>query len=158
MREFTCRAALTGGAAILASTKPPSALKLTPRYRWGSSKPAAATWENYSPMPPAYASLRSVTSTTNRSTMLKTKFRARSVPLPIAITKTCWREPISTPCSLPPTPVLLHPEHFVAAVQLSKHIYCEKPAGADVAGVTRLVRAAKNADASKVIQFGFQQR
>jgi len=41
---------------------------------------------------------------------------------------------------------------------LSKHIYCEKPAGADVAGVTRLVRAAKNADASKVIQFGFQQR
>ena len=56
------------------------------------------------------------------------------------------------------TPVFLHPEHFEAAVEARKHIYCEKPAGADVAGVNRLVRAAKRADASKVIQFGFQQR
>ena len=56
------------------------------------------------------------------------------------------------------TPVFLHPEHFEAAVEARKHIYCEKPAGADVAGVKRLVRAAKRADASKVIQFGFQQR
>ena len=56
------------------------------------------------------------------------------------------------------TPVFLHPEHFEAAVEARKHIYCEKPAGADVAGVKRLARAAKRADASKVIQFGFQQR
>jgi len=56
------------------------------------------------------------------------------------------------------TPVFLHPEHFEAAIQARKHIYCEKPAGADVAGVKRLVRAAKRADTSKVIQFGFQQR
>ncbi len=56
------------------------------------------------------------------------------------------------------TPVFLHPEHFEAAVGARKHIYCEKPAGADVAGVKRLVRAAKRADASKVVQFGFQQR
>jgi len=56
------------------------------------------------------------------------------------------------------TPVFLHPEHFEAAVEARKHIYCEKPAGADVAGVKRLVRAAKKADPSKVIQFGFQQR
>jgi len=56
------------------------------------------------------------------------------------------------------TPVFLHPEHFEAAIEARKHIYCEKPAGADVAGVKRLVRAAKRADASKVIQFGFQQR
>jgi len=56
------------------------------------------------------------------------------------------------------TPVFLHPEHFEAAIDAKKHIYCEKPAGADVAGVKRLVRAAKRADASKVIQFGFQQR
>jgi len=56
------------------------------------------------------------------------------------------------------TPVFLHPEHFEAAVEARKHIYCEKPAGADVAGVKRLVRAAKRADASRVIQFGFQQR
>ena len=56
------------------------------------------------------------------------------------------------------TPVFLHPEHFEAAVRAKKHIYCEKPAGADVAGVKRLMRAAQEADKSKTIQFGFQQR
>jgi predicted dehydrogenase len=56
------------------------------------------------------------------------------------------------------TPVYLHPEHFEAAVQARKHIYCEKPAGADVAGVKRLLRASGQADPSKTIQFGFQQR
>ena len=56
------------------------------------------------------------------------------------------------------TPVFLHPEHFEAAVKAGKHIYCEKPAGADVAGVKRLIRAAEKADPSKTIQFGFQQR
>jgi len=56
------------------------------------------------------------------------------------------------------TPVFLHPEHFEAAVNAGKHIYCEKPAGADVAGVKRLMRAAEKADPSKTIQFGFQQR
>src|SRR5262249_55590778 len=29
------------------------------------------------------------------------------------------------------TPVYLHPEHFEAAAQARKHIYCEKPAGTD---------------------------
>jgi predicted dehydrogenase len=56
------------------------------------------------------------------------------------------------------SPVFLHPEHFEAAVQARKHIYCEKPAGADVAGVKRLLRAAAKADKTKTIQFGFQQR
>jgi predicted dehydrogenase len=56
------------------------------------------------------------------------------------------------------TPVYLHPEHFEAAVKARKHIYCEKPAGADVAGVKRLLRAARQADPSKTIAFGFQQR
>ncbi len=56
------------------------------------------------------------------------------------------------------TPVFLHPEHFEAAVQAKKHIYIEKPAGADVVGVKRLMRAAEAADPSKVIAFGFQQR
>jgi len=56
------------------------------------------------------------------------------------------------------TPVFLHPEHFEAAVEARKHIYCEKPAGADVAGVKRLMRAAGRADKSKTIAFGFQQR
>lgn len=56
------------------------------------------------------------------------------------------------------TPVYLHPEHFEAAVQARKHIYCEKPAGASVTGVKRLLAASVNADPSKHIQFGFQQR
>lgn len=56
------------------------------------------------------------------------------------------------------TPVFLHPEHFEAAANAGKHIYCEKPAGADVAGVKRLMRAAERADKSKSIAFGFQQR
>lgn len=56
------------------------------------------------------------------------------------------------------SPVFLHPEHFEAAVAARKHIYCEKPAGADVAGVKRLMRAGERADKSKTIQFGYQQR
>lgn len=56
------------------------------------------------------------------------------------------------------TPVYLHPEHFEAAVAAGKHIYCEKPAGADVAGVKRLMAAAQRAGQSRHIQFGFQQR
>jgi myo-inositol 2-dehydrogenase / D-chiro-inositol 1-dehydrogenase len=56
------------------------------------------------------------------------------------------------------TPVFLHPEHFEAAVRARKHIYCEKPAGADVPGVVRLMRAGEAADKSKTIYFGFQQR
>ncbi len=56
------------------------------------------------------------------------------------------------------TPVYLHPEMFEAAVKAHKHIYCEKPAGASVAGVKRLMAAAQHADPAKHIQFGFQQR
>ncbi len=56
------------------------------------------------------------------------------------------------------TPVFLHPEHFEAATKAKKHIYCEKPAGADVAGVKRLMRATDSADKSKTLAFGFQQR
>lgn len=56
------------------------------------------------------------------------------------------------------TPVYLHPEMFEAAVAAKKHVYCEKPAGMDVAGVNRVMRAGQKADPGKVIQFGFQQR
>jgi predicted dehydrogenase len=56
------------------------------------------------------------------------------------------------------TPVFLHPEHFEAAVSAGKHVYCEKPAGADVAGVKRLMHASGRASPGQVIQFGFQQR
>jgi predicted dehydrogenase len=56
------------------------------------------------------------------------------------------------------TPVYLHPDHFALAVQAKKHIYCEKPGGASVKGVKKLLAAGKAADPSKTIQFGFQQR
>ena len=56
------------------------------------------------------------------------------------------------------TPVFLHPEHFELAVKAGKHIFCEKPAGADVAGVKRLLRAAESAATSQSLLFGFQQR
>jgi myo-inositol 2-dehydrogenase/D-chiro-inositol 1-dehydrogenase len=56
------------------------------------------------------------------------------------------------------TPVFLHPEHFEAAVRAGKNIYIEKPAGADVAGVKRLMTAADSADRKLNITFGFQQR
>lgn len=56
------------------------------------------------------------------------------------------------------TPVYLHPEHFELAARAGKHIYCEKPAGASVAGVKRLLRAAQAMSKSQVVFFGFQQR
>jgi predicted dehydrogenase len=56
------------------------------------------------------------------------------------------------------TPVFLHPEHFEAAVRAKKHVYCEKPAGADVAGCKRILKAWEGRDKTKRIQFGFQQR
>lgn len=56
------------------------------------------------------------------------------------------------------TPVYLHPEHFEAAVKSGKHIYMEKPAGPDVAGCKRVMKAADSADRKVNITFGFQQR
>lgn len=56
------------------------------------------------------------------------------------------------------TPVYLHPEHFEAAVKSGKHIYMEKPAGLDVAGCKRVMKAADSADRKINIAFGFQQR
>ncbi len=56
------------------------------------------------------------------------------------------------------TPVYLHPEHFEAAVKSGKHIYIEKPAGVDVAGCKRVMKAADSADRRINISFGFQQR
>lgn len=56
------------------------------------------------------------------------------------------------------TPVYLHPDHFEAAVKSGKHIYMEKPAGIDVAGCKRVMRAADSAKRTQNITFGFQQR
>ena len=56
------------------------------------------------------------------------------------------------------TPVFLHPEHLEAAVKAGKHIYVEKPAGVDVAGCKRVMKAADSAPPGQNITFGFQQR
>lgn len=39
------------------------------------------------------------------------------------------------------TPSYYHPEHLEAAVDAGKHVYCEKPAGIDVPGTERVLRA-----------------
>ena len=56
------------------------------------------------------------------------------------------------------TPVFLHPEHYESAILSGKHVYCEKPAGADVAGVKRMLAAWRKRKPEQKIQFGFQQR
>jgi predicted dehydrogenase len=56
------------------------------------------------------------------------------------------------------TPVFLHPEHLEAAIAAGKHIYIEKPAGADAEGARRVLRASDRADRKINITFGFQQR
>ncbi len=56
------------------------------------------------------------------------------------------------------TPVFEHPRMLEAAVQSRKHVYCEKPAGADVAGCKRVIAVGRKADPKKCISFGFQQR
>ncbi len=56
------------------------------------------------------------------------------------------------------TPVYLHPEHLEAAVQAGKHVYVEKPAGVDVAGCRRVMKAADSAPRHLNLTFGFQQR
>lgn len=56
------------------------------------------------------------------------------------------------------TPPFEHPRMLEAAIQARKHIYCEKPAGVDVEGCRRVMSAARRADPSKTIAFGYQQR
>jgi len=56
------------------------------------------------------------------------------------------------------TPVYRHPEHFSAAVAARKHIFMEKPAGADAAGCRQVMEAARKADPTKRISVDFQQR
>ncbi|MCP5112627.1 MAG: Gfo/Idh/MocA family oxidoreductase, partial [bacterium] len=56
------------------------------------------------------------------------------------------------------TPVFEHPRMLEAAVAAGKHIYCEKPAGPDVEGCLRVIRAGQKAGSGINISFGFQQR
>ena len=87
--------------------------------------------------------------------------RARArIPAPEAKVYKDYRDLLASPVDavLIATPVFLHPEHFEAAAKAGKHIYIEKPAGADVAGCKRLMRAADSAPRRLNIAFGFQQR
>jgi predicted dehydrogenase len=56
------------------------------------------------------------------------------------------------------TPAVFHPEHFEMAVKARKHIFMEKPAGADAKGCLRVLKAARTADPTKRITVDFQQR
>jgi predicted dehydrogenase len=56
------------------------------------------------------------------------------------------------------TPVYQHPEHLEAAVLAGKHVYCEKPAAADIEGCQRVMRAGQRAAAGQCVTFGFQNR
>lgn len=56
------------------------------------------------------------------------------------------------------TPPFEHPRMLEAAVDARKHIYCEKPAGVDLEGCKRVIRAGKKQDPKKALSFGFQQR
>lgn len=56
------------------------------------------------------------------------------------------------------TPPYQHPEQLEAAVQARKHVYCEKPAGVDLAGCKRVMAAGKKQDPKKNLFFGYQQR
>jgi myo-inositol 2-dehydrogenase / D-chiro-inositol 1-dehydrogenase len=56
------------------------------------------------------------------------------------------------------TPPFEHPRMLEAAVEAKKHVYCEKPAGVDVEGCKRVMRAGRKQDPKKVLSFGYQQR
>lgn len=56
------------------------------------------------------------------------------------------------------SPPFEHPRMLEAAVEAKKHIYCEKPAGVDLAGVKRVIAAGRKCDPTKNLSFGFQQR
>jgi len=56
------------------------------------------------------------------------------------------------------TPVAFHPQHFEGAVAAGKHVYVEKPAGVDVPGVRRMLRAAERARGKQSVTMGLQLR
>jgi len=56
------------------------------------------------------------------------------------------------------TPVYFHPEHFSLAVDAGKHVYLEKPAGVDMAGVHIVEDAAVRAKGKISVTMGLQLR
>jgi len=57
------------------------------------------------------------------------------------------------------TPPVYRPEHFEAAVNAKKHVFCEKPFGTDPVGVRRFMDAAKKSEEMKLtVMSGAQRR
>ena len=57
------------------------------------------------------------------------------------------------------TPPGYRPEHFEAAVDAKKHVFCEKPFGTDPVGVRRFMDAAKKSEEMKLtVMSGAQRR
>jgi predicted dehydrogenase len=57
------------------------------------------------------------------------------------------------------TPPGYRPEHFEAAVDAKKHVFCEKPFGTDPVGVQRFMKAAKKSEELKLsVMSGAQRR
>ncbi|MGE5488275.1 MAG: Gfo/Idh/MocA family protein [bacterium] len=56
------------------------------------------------------------------------------------------------------TPPGYRPEHFEAAVNAGKHIFCEKPIATDPVGVRRFMAAARKAEQKKLTVVGGAQR
>ncbi len=56
------------------------------------------------------------------------------------------------------TPPYLHPEHFEKAVESGKHIFMEKPAAVDPAGIRRVLAAGKKVKPGQMVMVDFQQR
>lgn len=57
------------------------------------------------------------------------------------------------------TPPGYRPEHFEAAINAKKHVFCEKPFGTDPVGVQRFMRAAKKSEELKLtVMSGAQRR
>lgn len=56
------------------------------------------------------------------------------------------------------TPVYFHPEHFAIAVDAGKHVFLEKPASVDMAGVHRVLQTARRAKGRLSVTMGLQLR
>ena len=73
--------------------------------------------------------------------------------------ETDWRRVVSAPdvgAVIVSTPVQLHEEMCVAALEAGKHVLCEKPLSASVDGCRRIVAAARRA--GRALAVGFNHR